>query len=136
MEQKKNLSVQLPVTLHGRVREEQEAKRMTLSEYMELVLNEHFTHKEEKVMGNTRTLAFQVSEELFNRLKEYLAKHNLKQKDFVVGLIEQALEQDQIQGEERVQTEEQDEEQTEEQDEEQTEEQDEEQGWGQGPAFG
>ena len=87
-------------------------------------------------MGNTRTLAFQVSEELFNRLKEYLAKHNLKQKDFVVGLIEQALEQDQIQGEERVQTEEQDEEQTEEQDEEQTEEQDEEQGWGQGPAFG
>ena len=130
MEQKKNMSVQLPVSLHGRVREEQEARGMTLSEYMEQVLNEHFTHKEEKVMGNTRTLAFQVSEELFDRLKAYLAKHNLKQKDFVVGLIEQALEQDQIQGEEQEQ------EDAVVQDEEETQDEEEEQGWGQGPVFG
>ncbi len=127
MGQKKNLSVQLPMSLHTKMREEQEAKGATLSEYIEQVLNEHFTIKEEKVMANTRTLAFQVSEELFNRLKEYLAKHNLKQKDFVIGLIEQALDQEQVQGEEQ----EQDEDEVQSEDQEQ-EEEEQEQGWGQG----
>lgn len=43
-------------------------------------------------MGNTnRTIAFQVPEELFDRLKDYLAKHSLKQKDFILGLIEREL---------------------------------------------
>ena len=44
--------------------------------------------------GSTRTLAFQVSEELFQRVKEYLSKHrHLTQKSFVVGLIEAELNQ-------------------------------------------
>ena len=43
--------------------------------------------------GNSRTLAFQVSEELFERLKAYLTANKLKQKEFVVGLIEKTLEQ-------------------------------------------
>ena len=48
-------------------------------------------------MGKTRTLAFQVSEELFQQIKEYLARYEqtyhrkLSQKEFVIGLIEQAL---------------------------------------------
>lgn len=43
-------------------------------------------------MGNTnRTIAFQVPEELFDRLKDYLAKNGLKQKDFILGLIEREL---------------------------------------------
>lgn len=42
--------------------------------------------------SNNRTLAFQVSEEFFQRVKDYLAKHpKLKQREFVVGLIEQEL---------------------------------------------
>ena len=41
--------------------------------------------------GKTRTLAFQVSEELFGKIKEHLKKTGLSQKDFVIGLIEQAL---------------------------------------------
>ena len=50
-------------------------------------------------MGKGRTLAFQVSEELFQRVKEYLEAYEkayhrrLTQKEFVVGLIEQALEE-------------------------------------------
>ena len=40
---------------------------------------------------NNRTIAFQVPEELFDRLKDYLAKHGLKQKDFILGLIEREL---------------------------------------------
>ena len=48
-------------------------------------------------MNNTRTLAFQISEELFLRIKVFLeAEQNrtgrkISQKEFVVGLIEQAL---------------------------------------------
>ena len=36
----------------------------------------------------------QLPEELFERLKAYLKKNNLKQKQFIIGLIEDALEQD------------------------------------------
>ena len=43
--------------------------------------------------GKIKTLAFQVSEELFGRIKEHLKKTGLSQKDFVIGLIEQALEE-------------------------------------------
>ena len=50
-------------------------------------------------MEKGRTLAFQVSEELFQRVKEYLENYEkayhrrLTQKEFVIGLIEQALEE-------------------------------------------
>ena len=50
-------------------------------------------------MEKGRTLAFQVSEELFQRVKEYLEAYEkayhrrLTQKEFVIGLIEQALEE-------------------------------------------
>ena len=39
----------------------------------------------------TRTLAFQVSEELFGRIKAHLARTKMSQKDFMISLIEQAL---------------------------------------------
>lgn len=42
---------------------------------------------------NTRTIAFQIGDELFDRLKTYLTANKLKQKEFVVGLIEKTLEQ-------------------------------------------
>ena len=41
-----------------------------------------------------RTMAIQLPEELFERLKAYLKKNNLKQKQFIIGLIEDALEQE------------------------------------------
>ena len=44
--------------------------------------------------NGTRTLAFQVSEEFFQRLKEYLKKTGKSQKEFVIGLIEDALSQE------------------------------------------
>ena len=44
--------------------------------------------------GDTRTLATQIPEELFERLKAYLKKNGLKQRQFIIGLIEDALEQD------------------------------------------
>ena len=44
--------------------------------------------------GDMRTMAIQLPEELFERLKAYLKKNGLKQKQFIIGLIEDALEQD------------------------------------------
>ena len=44
--------------------------------------------------GDMRTMAIQLPEELFERLKAYLKKNNLKQKQFIIGLIEDALEED------------------------------------------
>ena len=40
---------------------------------------------------NNRTIAFQVPEELFERLKDYLVRNGLKQKDFILSLIEREL---------------------------------------------
>lgn len=44
-------------------------------------------------MKAERTLAVQIPAELFERLKDYLATHNLKQKQFLVQLIENALDE-------------------------------------------
>lgn len=41
-----------------------------------------------------RTLAFQVEEELFERVKQYLERHQITQKAFVIGLIEDELDRD------------------------------------------
>ena len=95
MEPTKNLCAQIPESLHDRVREEQEHLGQTLGAYITQILTEHFEQKEKggKAMSeNTRTLVFQVSEDLFGRLKAYLAAHHVSQRQFVLGLIEEALE--------------------------------------------
>ena len=45
-------------------------------------------------MGNMRTLAFQVPEELFQQIKDYLQRNNMTQKEFVIGLIETEINRD------------------------------------------
>ena len=45
-------------------------------------------------MGNTRTIAFQVPEELFQKIKDYLQRNNMTQKEFMLGLIESEIERD------------------------------------------
>ncbi|MDY5333572.1 MAG: hypothetical protein SPG84_01570 [Vescimonas sp.] len=45
-----------------------------------------------KDMQAERTLAVKISAELFDRLKEYLEKNHLKQKDFITQLLQQALD--------------------------------------------
>ncbi len=50
-------------------------------------------------INDKRTLAFQVTEELYQRIKDHLARETertgkkLSQRDFVLGLIERALEE-------------------------------------------
>ena len=95
MADKKNLCAQIDTALHARVRQEQERSGRTLSEFVEQLITDYYNMKENtKMTGDTRTLATQIPEELFERLKAYLKKNNLKQKQFIIGLIEDALEQD------------------------------------------
>ena len=107
MADKKNLCAQIDTALHARVRLEQEQSGKTLSEYVEQLIQNYYNMKENtKMTGDTRTLAVQIPEELFERLKAYLKKNNLKQKQFIIGLIEDALEQDEEDTAEQPETEE------------------------------
>lgn len=95
MADKKNLCAQIDTALHARVRQEQEQSGKTLSEFVEQLITDYYKMKEgTKMTGDMRTMAIQLPEELFERLKAYLKKNNLKQKQFIIGLIEDALEED------------------------------------------
>ena len=95
MADKKNLCAQIDTALHARVRLEQEQSGQTLSEFVEQLITDYYKMKEgTKMTGDMRTMAIQLPEELFERLKAYLKKNNLKQKQFIIGLIEDALEED------------------------------------------
>src|SRR5699024_12448655 len=97
MEAKKNLCGMIPEELHARaVAEKEQLGLKTLGEYVELILKEHFEGGK-ITMAETKTLAFKITEELDQRLKNFIAaekKHGRKitQKEFVIGLIEQALD--------------------------------------------
>lgn len=92
MAEKKNLCAPISVGLHSKVREEQERLGQTLGQYVEQVLREHFEGGSRKMADKGRTMAFQVSEEFFQRIKAYLAAHpGLNQKEFIIGLVEDAL---------------------------------------------
>ena len=94
MEARKNLCAMLPVTLHTRVRQEQEKAGMTLGEYVEAMITEYYDWKDGKIMtGEMRTLAAQIPAELFDRLDRYLKERGIKKKDFLVDIITRALEE-------------------------------------------
>ena len=89
--QKKNLCAMIPAELHARIMAEKEEMKLgTLAEYVERIFAEHFEGGND--MQTERTLAVKISAELFDRLKEYLEKNHLKQKDFITQLIQQALD--------------------------------------------
>ena len=91
----KNICGKIPVDLHEKMKLEIEALGISIPKYLEMVIEEHITRKGEKTdMANLRTVAVQVDEELFSRLKAVLAKNGMKQKDFLIGLIEAALEKE------------------------------------------
>ena len=95
---KKGLTVQLPLDLHAEVKQYVETNNMTMAEFVVLALNDElhpkYQEKEENNMANMRTLAFQVPEDLFQRIKDYLRRNNMTQKEFIIGLIESEIERD------------------------------------------
>lgn len=94
--EKKGITVKVDAELHAEVRQYLEENGLTMAEFVAKSLRDELHPKftEEKSMGNMRTLAFQVPEELFRKIKDYLQRNNLTQKEFVIGLIENEIERD------------------------------------------
>ena len=94
--EKKGITVKVDAELHAEVRQYLEENGLTMAEFVAKSLRDELHPKftEEKSMENMRTLAFQVPEELFRKIKDYLQRNNLTQKEFVIGLIENEIERD------------------------------------------
>ena len=93
MAEMKNICGKIPLELHTKVRQEIEQREISTQQFIQQVIEEHFTEKGGQVSMAVRTLAVQVSEELFARFKAAVAKKGCKQKDFLIALIERAIEE-------------------------------------------
>ena len=100
----KNLCAQIPIDLHERVSEERERLGLTTAQYITNLLTEYYQMKENggnmnMTNNGSRTMAFQIPEELFQRIKRHLERETLRtgkkltQRDFVLNLITQALDE-------------------------------------------
>ena len=98
MPEMKGVTVNIPADLHAEVKAYIEAHNMTMGEFITLAvdneLHSKLELKEDKNMERMRTLALQVPDSLFQRVKAYLERNHMSQKQFVIGLIEAELEQD------------------------------------------
>lgn len=93
----KNICGKIPIELHEKVRQELEGTEMTIPQFLTRVIEEHFEKKGVEKMA-ARTLAVQVTEELFNRFKERFEKEKrqrpgrFSQKDYLIEIITKALD--------------------------------------------
>ena len=102
MAQTKNLCAQIPTALHAQVCAAREQSGLTTAQYITNLLLEYYEMKENggktTMANNSRTMAFQIPETLFQRIKAHLERETqrtgrkLTQREFVLGLIEEALE--------------------------------------------
>ncbi len=97
-DEKKGITVKVDAELHAEVRQYLEKHEMTMAEFVAQALRDELhpqiSAREDKNMGNMRTMAFQVPEELFQKIKDYLQRNNMTQKQFVIGLIENEINRD------------------------------------------
>ena len=102
MPETKNLCAQVPIELHERVNAEKEQANQTTSQYITNLITEYYKMKEiggvSSMTGKERTMAFQISEELFQRIKRHLERESKRlgrkytQREFVLDLITEALD--------------------------------------------
>ena len=98
----KGITVKIDADLHAEVRQYLEATNMTMAEFVTQALDDELHpkfQKEDMKMENTRTIAFQVPEDLFQRLKDYLRRNEITQRQLLVTLIEDELEREQTERE-------------------------------------
>lgn len=102
--EKKGITVKIDAELHNEIRQYLDEHGMTMAEFVaQAVDNElhpKIQMKEGETMANTRTIAFQVPEDLFQRIKDYLQRNNMTQRQFIIGLIEDELEREMLEREE------------------------------------
>ena len=96
----KNLCAPIPAELHAQLRQRQEESGQTLSQYMTWLITKFYESEGKSTMKeNQRTVAFQVSTELFEQFKDYLKRKGIKQNAFFLSCIQRALEEaDQTEG--------------------------------------
>lgn len=100
----KNLCALIPLELHERVTQEKDRAGQTIGQYITNLLTEYYTIKENggTTMAENRTMAFQISEELYQRIKRHLERESaragkkLTQRKFILGLVEEALAQAEV----------------------------------------
>ena len=96
---RKGISAKIAEELYDEVKAYAESHEMTMSDFIERALQDElhpkFNEKQEKNMGNTRTIAFQTSDEIFEKLNDYLHRHGLKKNKFFIDFITKVLEEDQ-----------------------------------------
>ena len=96
----KNLCAPIPAELHAQLRERQEESGQTLGQYMTWLITTFYNQEGKPTMKeNQRTVAFQVSTELFEEFKAYLKRKGIKQNAFFLSCIQRALEEDAQSGE-------------------------------------
>lgn len=98
-DEKKGITVKVDAKLHAEVREYLEKNGVTMAEFVSLALENELHPKMQMKevtnhMGNMRTIAFQVPEGLYQRIKDYLQRNNMTQKEFMIGLIQRELDMD------------------------------------------
>ncbi len=95
MAEMKNICGKISVELHEKVRAEIEERETSTQIFIRQVIEEHFNRLENKGEESMekRTLAVQVTEKLFQRVKWAVTKEGIKQKDFIIRIIEKAVEE-------------------------------------------
>lgn len=87
------LTIKLCEELHQKIRADVAADdSLNTSILMERIIREYYEKPQFKEDRGQRTMAFSVSEEMFQRVKQYLAAHgDQTQRDFVMILVEKGL---------------------------------------------
>ena len=104
MAETKNLCAQIPLDLHAKVCEAREQAGLSTAQYITELLLDYYKMKENggnQTMADTktRTMAFQMPEEMFQRLKKHLERESqrtgkkVSQKQFVLDLIQKVLDE-------------------------------------------
>ena len=105
---KKGITVRIDANLHAQVSQYLRDHSMTMAELVSRALDDELhpktQMKEGNTMVNTRTIAVQVPEDLFQRIKDYLQRNNMTQRQFLLGLIEDELEREQTERESQNET--------------------------------
>ncbi len=92
MAEMKNICGKITLELHMKVRQEIEERQISTQEFIQQLIEEHFMEKGEMNMAK-RTIAVQVSEEFFARLKKAVAWKGMKQNAFLNSIIKAAIKE-------------------------------------------
>ncbi len=91
----KNLCAQISLDLHQKISDAKEVAGLTTAQFITNLLLEYYEMKEDggktTMANNSRTMAFQIPEELFQRIKAHLERETARSTDFRMSRIEKPV---------------------------------------------